>query len=224
MTPWVENMYYMRKLIGMARIWVGDDLLLQLPPIPPLQDIKSWEIVAEDDDLQILCHPCLPHPRDFLLYDKTYTPATDNNLYVEKARFQYKFQGTVETFNVVLTRSASIIPKLVRPMYLPAEKRRSKQSSTSPAICSSYQESWRQGRTAPRKWTKNKGLSKIMKETRKKKKMTARSKFSDSTRYDQFAPQNDDDDDEDNYWGYYDYDDDCYSSEYYYQSDIYYYD
>ena len=153
MSSFVSNMYYVLKL------------KLSLFPhnvqFPPLNNLDDWEVVCEDDDHQLLSHPLLSHPRDFLTHKKC-----EGNRFVEKARFEYYMEGSFETCNVVLTDSPSPIPKLLPSTHDEEEVILTKKKETIQQ--SLYHENTTHHKSGKQK--NKKLLSRILKETRKKKK------------------------------------------------------
>lgn len=208
MSFYVSNMYYVLKL--KLSIFPQD---IQMPPF---SNVDDWEVVCEDEDYQLLSHPLLPHPRDFLTYKKC-----EGNRYADKAKFEYYMEGSFDTCSVVLTNSPSIIPKLLTTSYKDEEVILTKQKDTIPQYL--YHENTKGHKKGSKKPKKR--LSRILKETRKKKKTrTFRppSKpdayedenevdldYDDVYKYDDYYDDDDDDDYYDDYYDYYNYYDDC---------------
>lgn len=154
MSSYVSNMYYVLKL--KLSIFPHN---IQFPPFSNLDD---WEVVCEDDDHQLLSHPLLPHPHDFLTHKKC-----EGKRFVDKAKFEYYMEGSLSTYNVVLTNSPSPIPKL-SPAIHRDEKVILTDKKDTTLHQSLYHENTNRHRSGKNK--PNKRLSRILKETRKKKK------------------------------------------------------
>lgn len=154
MSFYVSNMYYVLKL--KLSIFPRD---IQFPPLDNLDD---WELVCEDDDHQLLSHPLLPHPRDFLTHKKS-----EGERFVDKAKFEYYMDTSLDTCRVVLTHSPSTIPKLLPATRNDEEVAVSKKETDS-IQQSLYHENTKQHKSGNKK--PKKLLSRILKETRKKKK------------------------------------------------------
>lgn len=154
LSSYVSNMYYVLKL------------KLSIFPhniqLPPFSNVDDWEVVCEDDDHQLLSHPLLPHPRDFLTHKKC-----EGNRFVDKAKFEYYMEGSLRDYNVVLTHSPSPIPKLSAAIHRDEKVILTDKKDTT-LHQSLYHENTnrhRSGKNKPKKL-----LSRILKETRKKKK------------------------------------------------------
>jgi len=112
LAQWLRQFYYVWKLNTQGRLTFQVSVSTQTMP---LGDIHLWELVCEDDDKQILAHPLLPHPLDFMerrVLDKT------SNSYADKARFEYQIPNTLSRFPVVLSKNPSIVPRLSSPSPL----------------------------------------------------------------------------------------------------------
>lgn len=211
MSYYVSNMYYVLKL--KLSIFPHN---IQFPPFSNLED---WEVVCEDDDHQLLSHPLLPHPRDFLTHKKC-----EGNLFVDKAKFEYYMEGSLHTYNVVLTNSPSPIPKL-SPTIHGDEKvilTDKKETTLHQSLYHENTNRHRSGKNKPKKL-----LSRILKETRKKKKTRrlhppSRPEASEhefDPYYGDFIGEHPYDSDSDSDYGY---DDDDYGYGYIYDDYLYY--
>lgn len=163
MAEWLYEYYYVWKLSTQGRLHFP--IVVNINPMS-LSDIRLWEVVCEDDDKQILSHPLLPHPSDFLekcMVDKTST------LYVDKARFEYEIPGSLSKYSVVLSYQRSIIPRMAPASLYSEEKpsKEEKQQPTTPQVL--YTESTTAHKNG-RQQHKKRRLSKILKEGRKKNK------------------------------------------------------
>jgi len=163
LAQWLSKYYYVWKLNQQGRLHL---------PVPIhthtmlLSDIHLWEVVCEDEERQILSHPLLPHPLDFLEkhnVDKTST------LYVDKARFEYQIPGSLVQYAVVLSHKPSIIPRL-GPVHLSSQEEEVVCSTKHPASQVFYRETTTGHKKNEKHHHKKRRLSKILKETRKKKK------------------------------------------------------
>jgi hypothetical protein len=162
MMEWLYGYYYVWKMTRQRRVLLpmaGDTRPM------PLHDIRLWEVVCEDDHKQILCHPLLPHPSDFLekrVVDKTST------LYVDKARFEYQIPGSLSRFPVVLLPGeCSILPRMAPAPLYQEETVHCGWKKPTPQIFYSETSTSHKNRSQPRK---KRRLSKILKESRKKNK------------------------------------------------------
>lgn len=158
---WLQDLYYVQKLIGRGLIRIPVPIDCLRLPAARFQDLDSWEVVCSDEEREILCHPLLPDPSDFLV--REYVPEGDR--FVDKARFQYSFPGSLERHRVVFTETPSVLPILV-----PAVPERKIESGTATTIASDegVQVSWC-GYAHRKKTHRMKRLSRRMKESRKKK-------------------------------------------------------
>lgn len=161
LTTWLSQFYYVCKLYKEGRLSFPIGLTDKYIKPLSLSDVSLWEVVCADDEKEILSHPMLPHPADFLEKKEI-----KGDTYASKACFQYQIAGTLKCYPVVLTHTPSIIPKLSpstpkeetaivhwkQPQIQPLE-----QGSTSGG----------HSRTNPKR---KRRLSKILKETRKKNK------------------------------------------------------
>ena len=159
---WLCEYYYVWKMTRQRRIrlpMAGDILPM------PLHDIRLWEVVCEDDDKQILSHPLLPHPSDFL--EKRVADNT-STLYADKARFEYQIPGSLSRFPVVLLPGVrSIIPRMTPSPQYQQETVRCGWKQPTPQIL--YRETCTEHKEGSQPHKKRR-LSKILKEGRKKKK------------------------------------------------------
>lgn len=156
----LSDFYYVYCLYKQNRIRFPFSLNSQYISIKPLGDLRSWEVICEDDDTQFLCHPCLPHPNDFLIKKKKLI----TNTYVSKARFEYQFKS-FDKCVVVFTKTPSFIPKLKNSSY--KEEKPLLVSRNETNKISLYHESILKSHHHNKK---KRPLSRICKETRKKKK------------------------------------------------------
>jgi hypothetical protein len=157
---WLAEFYYVWKLKRQGRIHFS--VFLDIHPMP-LDDIRLWEVVCEDDDTQILYHPLLPHPHDFI---EKRLVVEGSNLYVDKARFEYQIPGSLSRYPVVLSKKRSILPRMTpSPLY---QEEQVVCQWKQPTLQVYYTES----STAHKKGNRHKKrrLSKILKEGRKKNK------------------------------------------------------
>jgi hypothetical protein len=159
----LSDCYYVWKLYMNNRIhfpvWV-DNLNIQHLP---LHVISLWEVVCEEQDIQILCHPLLPHPRDFL---EKRLVIKDSNLYVDKAQFEYEIPGTLSYYPVVLSSKPSIIPKITSKTIYKEERVECLWKQPTHQVY--YQETSTAHKTGYKH--KKRRLSTILKEGRKKNK------------------------------------------------------
>ena len=159
LSQWLYESYYVWKLYRQGRI---------VFPVPvniypmSLSDIRLWEVVCEDEEKQILCHPLLPHPRDFIERRIVKSP-----LYVDKARFQYQIPSTLPFYPVVLSKERSIIPRIMASCPYQEETVVCGMKQPIPQV--TYQESSTSHHKTSKRRKKRK-LSKILKEGRKKNK------------------------------------------------------
>lgn len=161
-------------------------------------DIQQWEVICADEEEEILAHPLLSHPDDFLRRNKTVM----GDRYADKARFEYYFQGkSLQDYNVVLTETPSVIPKLIAQSH--QEDRVVLGCQGGAQVQDLFRESTSGHRMGNKK--RRKALSRILKETRKKKKASKRIEKNRD------QPDIDNDDEYDDYlfyWYDYYYDDD----------------
>lgn len=155
-SSWVLNMYYVWiycKTTGFLNKFLNNNVFICLG------DIAQWEIICSDEDVELLAHPSLPHPFDFLTRKKIV-----GDRYADKARFEYCFQWNWQKYNVVLSKTPSVIPKLKMPVCV---KETSHSVLDHKKQCL-FQESTRTHKMGVKK--KQKTVSHILKETRKKNK------------------------------------------------------
>lgn len=135
---------------------------------PSLSNPDHWEIICgEEKDIQILAHPLLSHPADFLIHKKR-----EGSRYVDKAKFEYYMEDSLPKYNVVLTKTPSPIPKLVKPVHKDDVVTLTKKKENNNHLNRLYHESIKTRRNGKQK--RNKPLSRILKETRKRKKTLSR--------------------------------------------------
>lgn len=101
---WVRDFYYVYRLAQQHRISIP----VPLDPVS-IGGLTSWETICMDGEMELMNHPLLPHPSDFLV---KYTNFGQGTTYVDKARFQYSFFRPLEG-GVVFTRTPSVIPRLL---------------------------------------------------------------------------------------------------------------
>lgn len=167
LVEWISSSYYLWKLCQQNRLsfaeWVNTDEI----PILSLNEMASWEVICEDEEKEILCHPCLSHPMDFLERQ----PILNSHRYVDKARFEYQIPHTLLVYSVVFTKRCSTIPILTKPP---------KQDhvvcvKTKPSLPQvHYQETTTRHKHHHKPSHKKRKLSKILKEQRKKQKTSYR--------------------------------------------------
>lgn len=158
-SSWVSGMYYVWrycKTTGFMETFLNDGVDICLG------DIDQWEVICSDEDVEVLAHPSLPHPSDFLTRKKVV-----GDRYVDRARFEYFFQGSLQKYSVVLSRTPSVIPKLTMPPPSMEEKDSPMLEDTGVGQCL-FHEGTSSHRMGVKK--RRKALSRILKETRKKKK------------------------------------------------------
>lgn len=160
---WLRDLHYVRKLIERGQVYIpvpleGIDL-----PATRFDDVGSWEVVCSDEEKEILCHPLLPDPSDFLVREHV----RGGDSFASKARFEFSFPGSLERHRVVLTKAPSTIPKLLPSA--PEKKVVLETTGGNAPAPIGAQGSWRG--YARRKRTRTpKHLSRRIKESRKKKK------------------------------------------------------
>lgn len=159
---WLSDFYYVWKLYKSKRIkfgvYVSDDNV----KLMPIDNIKLWEVVCEDDEKQILCHPLLPHPLDFLEKREII-----GSLYADKARFEYQIPGLLSKYPVILSsKNQSDIPKLAFNVH---QEEKAIVEWKQPQSQVLYQETTIRNHNC-KKPSRKRRLSKILKEGRKKKK------------------------------------------------------
>lgn len=194
-----------RSVSQLYYVWKIRLFTVSIPFPPSLDDLSTWDVICEDDEVQVLSHPLLPHPADFLHKKKK---GTDGERYADKAQFGCYIPGTLTVHNVVFSKKPSIIPQLKRPTY---HEETAVCQSTTP-IQSPYTNT--QSSTTSHKGGKKKRrktLSRVRKETLKKRKPRHR-----VWKPHELVPQDDDYDDYDDeielYWwtdddlSYYNYD------------------
>jgi hypothetical protein len=123
--------------------------------------------------MEMLSHPLLPHPADFLVKDKHMEEQKKKSRsYLDKAKFVYQYPGSLEKYIVVFTKTSSVIPKLTSPSFYQEEGSvvcnkeedgDAKQQQPMFSESTNYRHDTKQ-----RKRTKR--FSKVLKETRKQKK------------------------------------------------------
>lgn len=189
---WLPEFYYVWKLYESNRIRFPIYIPEYDMNILPFDDIGLWEVVCEDDEKQILSHPLLPHPMDFLEKREIV-----GDLYVDKAQFQYQIPNTLSSCIVVFSKKTpSLIPKVIRDNRqeekVVIEYKQPKPSQ--PLYMESTIHNHKQGKPSVKR-----KLSKILKEGRKKKKSKLiRQRHQENQRCHLF-PINDDYDENDSY-------------------------
>lgn len=161
MDEWLHEYYYVWKMSSQGRIHFP--VVVNIHPMS-LSDIRFWEVVCEDDDKQILSHPLLSHPSDFL--EKRVVDMT-STLYVDKARFEYQIPGSLSKYPVVLSKQPSIIPRMASAPFSQKPEKYLIQCQESRQVL--YTESTTTHKNAKQPHKKRR-LSKILKEGRKKNK------------------------------------------------------
>lgn len=163
LAQWLSEYYYVWKLNQQGRIHFP--VLVQTHTMS-LSDIHLWEVVCGDEEKQILSHPLLPHPLDFL---EKHNRDKSSTLYLDKALFEYQIPGSLVQYPVVLSpHKPSIIP-LMSPVRLSSQEEKVECVSTIPIPQILYRETTT-GHKNHKKHNKKRRLSKILKETRKKNK------------------------------------------------------
>jgi hypothetical protein len=164
LAQWLSEYYYVWKLNQQGRIHF---------PVPvqthtmSLSDIHLWEVVCGDEEKQILSHPLLPHPLDFL---EKHNRDKSSTLYVDKARFEYQIRNTLVQYPVVfLSHKTSIIPRL-SPHRPSSQEEQAVCSTKQPTPQVFYRETTTGHKKNERHRHNKRRLSKILKETRKKNK------------------------------------------------------
>lgn len=158
---WVSELYYVWKTCR-EDCFLREYFDMGQLNFPSFQERNEWEVVCEDDETQILAHPLLPHPMDFVRRIKP-----KSRQYADVARFECTQTSLcLLNHNVILTREPSYFPHFQKTPFLeevvPTISNTIIQNNFQVAILS-----YKLG-TKKRK----KALSRIMKETRKKKKPT----------------------------------------------------
>lgn len=160
LTSWLAELYYVRNLyIQDLSIYVNTDKIKK----PNFNDIREWELICEDEDTQILSHPLLPHPSDFLIRN-----IIKGNRYLDKAGFEYKMSNNSITMHTLcFTKTPSIVPKMIKKEFREENVILTDNKNNINNGSSMYYETTSTSRSFNKK---KRPLSRIMKETRKKKK------------------------------------------------------
>lgn len=161
MVEWLYEYYYVWKMKNQGRLHFPVDV--NIHPMS-LSDIRLWEVVCEDDDKQILSHPLLSHPLDFL--EKRVVDMT-STLYVDKARFEYEIPGSLLKYPVILSKKPSIIPRIAPAPFSQKEEEHTIQYEGCHQVLYTESSTAHKNGKQPHK---KKKLSKILKEGRKKNK------------------------------------------------------
>lgn len=200
MDGWMNQYYYVWKMNSQGRIHFP--VVVNIRPMS-LNDIRFWEVVCEDDDKQILSHPLLPHPSDFL--EKRVVDMT-SILYVDKAQFEYHIPGSLSKYPVVLSKQPSIIPRMTSvPSCQKQEKDPFQYEECRQVLYTESTTTHKNGKPPHKK----RRLSKILKEGRKKNKtLWTRRRRRSKNPFRQFLAVDDGED----YYGVYD------DYEYYFQN------
>lgn len=157
-SQWISGFYYLCQLYYKGRFHLN---FFIEPKIKPLNQLSSWEVVCENEDEQLLSHPSLPDPSDFILHKKKLI----GDSYVEKAQFEYSFPKTLENYSVTFPKNGSFLPCLSSSsvsLYKPSINQKNEPSQNLLRINICYKNN--------KNKKKKKPFSKIQKETRKKHK------------------------------------------------------
>lgn len=184
---------FMRRSVSqLYYVWKLRLFSVHLPPPPPLDDLSIWEIICEDEEVQVLSHPLLPHPTDFLHKRKK---ELGGGRYVDKAQFGCYIPGTLAVHNVVFTKKPSAFPRLSSPLYREDFVCRSNTPTPPPPFHAQSSTNSHKGGKKKRR----KALSRVWKETHKKRKPVHRVwKLHELT-----PEEEEDEEDEEMCWSYY---------------------
>lgn len=170
LVSWLSDSYYVWKLYQEKRINFPVYIFDMDVKFLHFDDIGSWEPVCGDEEKEILSHPSLPHPSDFLEKRKII-----GSSYADKARFEYQMPGSLDKNIVVFTKKKSIIPKIKSLIH--HEDQVSIVKTPSQQSQMYFQGTTSQHKNGTPK--KKRKMSEIMKESRKKNKKRHRSSDND---------------------------------------------
>lgn len=208
----IRDLYYVRKLRCQRRLSVPLCIEVFEFGNDPLGNLASWEVVCADDEKELLSHPLLPHPSDFLVRDLC---MKKGKTYADKARFEYSFTSGLDGYKVVFPMDKPcVIPRLlpVRDVehVVPAPSLHMPEEAFVKESCS---------KCACKKTKRKKKPSLITKESRKKIKTIKKMRRQQTWKGNLHADLACDPDDDDDY--YYDYPSDDDQSYAYWRDDWY---
>lgn len=108
--PMVSSMYYVWKLFREDKLRFPIDM--EEIHMPPVNDLRSWEVICEDDEEQILFHPALPHPSDFIIQKKK----KDGQSWADMARFVISVPTLLSQGSVILSKTPTVFPRVIKPI------------------------------------------------------------------------------------------------------------